>query len=103
MSWQVGGNCFQTLSAFPAADSQTLSVVSACPPSPSRLTSASLLPLCPSPCLIGSVMGLSEGRKEEGEVKRKEGEEGGVLLAGYGGETERGGRTGDRWAERTGK
>lgn len=36
-------------------------------------------------------MGLSEGRKEEGEVKRKEGEEGGVLLAGYGGGNREGG------------
>lgn len=74
MSWKVGGNCFLAPPDLPATEAQAVSVLSACPPSPSLSLSNSvtLLLLCPSPHLIGSVMGLNEGGNEEGEEERRE-------------------------------
>lgn len=84
MSWQVGGNCFLSFSSFSAIDSQTLSTICLSSPSLSLslLTSVTLL-LCPSLCVIGSVAGLSEGRRGSRgrRVGRRE-KGGGALLVG---------------------
>lgn len=50
--------------------------LSACARSPSLscLTSVTLLLMCPSPCLIGSVMGLNEGEGRGGRGVKEGGE-----------------------------
>lgn len=75
MSWQVGGNCFLTLSGFLAADSNSLFFLPVLP------LFLALPPTAVSLPMFNWVSDGSEGRKE-GDEKLRRGKDRVVLLVG---------------------